>query len=331
MRHIVEAAVDAQAHEEQGRENLPLLVRLAHLFIGVLAIQHLEDGGVPIRGRYHPPGAHLRAILQPDAHRPVILHQDLLHLAAVMELPAQVRVALFQRPRHGHRAANRVAGVLVVQVGQGKNDEKHRKFREPRFAYHPADERIFEALGELQGAGLQQLLDTLALACHQHAQLEALDRTLQRRISLERLGLVKGNAQADALDEFLGHLGILRRKLQHVLLQPVYVTIKHKGAPISPLEAGELIAVDELPLLRDPHLLPVAVHGALRRGADQPVNAAVNGIALALPGRAQPARQVAHLEDLALVAVHLGIDARRQPGKARPDDDDAFIVHTALR
>ncbi len=58
----------------------------------------------------------------------------------------------------------------------------------------------------------------------------------------------------------------------------------------------------------------------------QPVNAAIDGVPLPLPGGTDPSRQVVHLEDRGFIAVHPAIAARRQPGDAAADDDDAPSV-----
>jgi hypothetical protein len=53
-------------------------------------------------------------------------------------------------------------------------------------------------------------------------------------------------------------------------------------------------------------------------GAEEVVDAAVEDVALALPSGAEAAGQVVHLEDLAVVAVHLGVAAVASPAMPAP-------------
>ena len=68
------------------------------------------------------------------------------------------------------------------------------------------------------------------------------------------------------------------------------------------------------------HLAPQLVHAGLGRRADQPLDAVVDRVALALPGGHQPAGEVVHLVDARPVAVHLRVAAGAQAGDAAADD-----------
>ena len=110
-------------------------------------------------------------------------------------------------------------------------------------------------------------------------------------------------------------------------LQPVDVAVDDEGLASFALDAQEFLVIDHAPALHRAQLLPDAVEVDARRGTDQPVQAAVDGVSLAFPGGAQPAGAVVHLEDLRAIAVHLPVAPGGQAGDAGPDDNDGFLFH----
>jgi hypothetical protein len=67
-------------------------------------------------------------------------------------------------------------------------------------------------------------------------------------------------------------------------------------------------------------LFPHLVHVACGAGTHEPVDAAIKGVAFALPSGAQSAGLVVHLEDLGIEAVHLQLAAHGQSGYTAPND-----------
>ncbi len=80
------------------------------------------------------------------------------------------------------------------------------------------------------------------------------------------------------------------------------------------------VQVDDPRVAQQAHLAPQLVHAGLGRRADQPLDAVVDRVALALPGGHQPAGEVVHLVDARPVAVHLRVAAGAQTGDAAADD-----------
>ena len=88
----------------------------------------------------------------------------------------------------------------------------------------------------------------------------------------------------------------------------------------------EVLVVDHLTSLDSAQFLPYAVEIVTRLRTHQPFQAAVNGVVLAFPGRANPAGLVMHLEDRRAVAVHLAVAPGRQAGDSGPDDNHNFSI-----
>jgi len=118
-----------------------------------------------------------------------------------------------------------------------------------------------------------------------------------------------------------------RRQLAQVALQAVRVGVHHERSPISPLDAHELVVVDDFTPGQGTELLPDPVDGRTGARAHQPLDAAVEDVAVAPPGGADPARERMHLEDPGAVPVHLCVAARGQPGHPAANDGDRCLFH----
>jgi len=90
---VGKAAVDAQPHIHQAREDGHGVIVTTDGVVHVTAFEHFENGCVAIRRRNDDIGAMLAAIFQFYPDSPVILYQDFFYRRTIMDGPAQVQVA----------------------------------------------------------------------------------------------------------------------------------------------------------------------------------------------------------------------------------------------
>ena len=163
-------------------------------------------------------------------------------------------------------------------------------------------------IGEFRGGGGEPFFYLPAFRQEKHAHGQTLAQARQKGGILG--GWINGQAGADIRDESPGRCLILGSELEHVSLETTQVGIEDEGAPVGALVPHELLRVDENASLGDTHLFPVSMHAASRRGADQPVDAAVDREPFPLPRRTQTPGQRVHFEDPGFVAVHLPVNPR---------------------
>jgi hypothetical protein len=91
---------------------------------------------------------------------------------------------------------------------------------------------------------------------------------------------------------------------RYVPFQPVGIGVGDEGLAVGADHAHQLIVVDHAPAPDRAQLLPHAMVGPSGAGAEQIVDAAVEGVTAARPCGAEAAGQIVHLEDLRTAAVH---------------------------
>jgi hypothetical protein len=96
---------------------------------------------------------------------------------------------------------------------------------------------------------------------------------------------LKRGGAPDRPGELFNRRGVLGRELEQVLTQAVGVVVERDGPAVGGLVREERLEVDDLRALQRAHLAPVFVERALA-GADEPVQAAVEGVIAAFPRRA---------------------------------------------
>jgi hypothetical protein len=134
---------------------------------------------------------------------------------------------------------------------------------------------------------------------------------------------------AHTFRQFVRQPGVGGRKAGDLGFEAVGIAVDGQRAPIRPAHLEQLVVVDHRAILHGAEFLPHAVEGLAGAGAKEVVDAAVEDVALAIPRRTQPAGEVVQLKDVALVAVHLGVTARRQSSNAGANDRDRFRhIHT---
>ena len=87
--------------------------------------------------------------------------------------------------------------------------------------------------------------------------------------------------------ELLDDRGVFGSDLEQVLFETVEVCVDVDGGPGGELHAHELVVVDQFQPLDETDLLPQLVEAGARPRAGEPVDAAIEGVAFALPGGAE--------------------------------------------
>src|SRR5207249_1576511 len=121
--------------------------------------------------------------------------------------------------------------------------------------------------------------------------------------------------------------GVRRRQLAQVTLTSIGVGVDDQRPAVAPFDAHEFVVVDDLAPGEGTELLPDSVERRARPCAHQPLEAAVEDVAVASPGGADSAGQPVDLEDLGSVPVHLGVAAGGEAGHTGPNDGDRSVSH----
>jgi len=237
------------------------------------------------------------------------LRHDLRDLRLVPQFAAELEVAALEVARHRQRAAQRVAGVAGVQPGQ-RDDQRHGAHR----LRHEGDEgvaqqRRLEARRQVGHAELAPAPCGQQPREHAGRRLErvAQPHELARRHVCRHVG---AREAAHVAEHPLDQLGVCGGELAEVRLQPVHVAPKDHLLPAAVLVLEPDVEVDGPQVAEQPDLTPELVHARGRGRADEPVDAVVDRVPLAVPRGHEAARQVVHLVDARAVAVHLRVDAR---------------------
>ena len=320
-----EIAVDPQrnlAHLVRGQ--MPV-VHAADFAVGELAAEHIEDSPAPVGGRDDPVGAVDFIIVKAHAHGAPIFGQNLFHLRFIIDLPAQLEIAFFHGARKLQRGAHRKAGVADVHVGQQHHAHHHGRFipgehLRRRFL----QEGIVKRRGKVTRGEPRPLCQRGHVGQHFKAQLQPLPQPHQRLGNGVHGGHIKTRELAHPVAQSADAPGVFGAEVGHVRLQAVGIGIDNQSF-LAVGDALVFLVVDKCAPLHGAQLAPHGVEGLPLAGAEEVVDAAVEDVAFTLPGGAQPARQVVHFKNPALVAVHLGVAARRKTGDAGANDDDRFI------
>ena len=134
-------------------------------------------------------------------------------------------------------------------------------------------------------------------------------------------------APTDDLAQRVADGRVRRRQLAQVALQAIGVGVDDERPAVASLDAQKLVVVDDLAAGEGAELLPDAVERRAGACTHQPLEAAVEDVAVAPPGGADSTGQPVHLEDLGPVPVHLGVAAGGQASHAGPDDGDRSVSH----
>src|SRR5665647_3226429 len=105
-------------------KNRPFLIWFARLCINIFFIEHREHCRVSVSCGNDPSGHVLVAVIKPDACCPAVRGQYPAYPAVIKQFPAELPVPFTEGFRHRLRSANGIAGVLLMQVGKGKEHEK---------------------------------------------------------------------------------------------------------------------------------------------------------------------------------------------------------------
>ncbi len=231
---------------------------------------------------------------------------------------------------NGRRAAEGISGRPHFLPRERHDQAEHReglglaKHRAERFAESGA----LQALRKVRDGDLAPLHERRAERHHARAHHEL----VPQRVELGRLvdGHVEPRELANGVRQLSNRLRVLGSKLEQVPLEALDVAVEDEGGTSFALDAHELVEVDDLESLERPYFLPQLVESGRGAGADEPVNAAVDGVAAPLPRRAHSTWKAVHLEDRGLVSVHLRVAAGAQSRHAAADDGDRLPSVAAL-
>ncbi len=163
-------------------------------------------------------------------------------------------------------------------------------------------------------------------AASTHGSMRGPTRSMSRLVISSRGGRSEGRSERrqppGVLEQPLDQLGVGGRQIAELCLEAVEVPPEGDSLPFDAFVLDPDVQVHDLPAPDQPDLLPQLVHAGLGRRPHEPVDAVVDGVALALPGGHEAARQVVHLVDARLVAVHLRIAAGAETGDPAADDRD---------
>ena len=325
LRLVRELPGDADADEEDGVEERQFLalVDAPELVVEIRAAEHLVDGGVAVGRRDHHLGRLLCAVGQLDPGGAVgaagALGEDPGDAGVVADLASELRVAALQVARHRQRAAEGVAGHARVQPRPGADQRHGGDRRGHQRADGVAQQHGVEAVRELADGELAPAPGGQHPREHARAGAEGVAEAHQlARRQVRRH--VDGGEPPRVVEQTLDEIRVGGRQLAQVRLETVEVTPERDPAAVGALVLHPDVQVDDPRVAQQAHLAPQLVHAGLGSRADQPLDAVVDRVALALPGGHQPAWEVVHLVDARPVAVHLGVAAGAQTGDAAADD-----------
>ncbi len=325
VRLVRQIQVHAERYLNEGPEEREVAVVALHLLRREAALQEIEDRRVAVGRRNHGAGLLPPAVLELHAAGPAAFREDLFHPGAVLDLPPQPEEAFLYRTCQGERAARREPGRLGVHAGERRHQGDGRNVRIAEDAGQGLpDERVPEPRAQLaQGNGAVFLEDGgerehPGAEGHGRDQVAGVEAEIEpghlhdRAAESGRLGAVPGGKPAQVLAETLG------------------VGVEMKRPPAFPDEGPEDLVIDDRPVAERSQLAPDSVENVGRAASHEPVDAPVEEVFAAPPGRAEPAGLVARLVHARREAVHARVAARGQPGDPGSDDGDRFFTHGSL-
>jgi hypothetical protein len=105
-----------------------------------------------------------------------------------------------------------------------------------------------------------------------------------------------------------------------VAIEAIEVGVDDQWCAVGPLDADELLVGVHAERWHDTELAPHLMEGADGAGAPEVVSRAVEGIAMAPPGRAEAARRGVHLQDGCPITIHAGVAPGGQAADTGADD-----------
>ena len=267
------------------------------------------------------------SVFELDTFGGVVFDEDFRDAGVVVDPAAEGEVLFLYLTGEGQRAAYGVAGALLVAPGLGPDEKEGGHVGDKHVSEGRAQEGILALGGELAAGYAHPVLHVFDVG----QALEEEAGLVEKRLGFG--GLVERELE---FREFPGgggvpsdEVGVTRGLGEHFLFDAVDVGEDADVFAGGVLDAHGFFGLDEGEGGHVDEFVPQGVEGVGGIGADEPVDAAVEGVAASLPCGAEAAGEAVEFEDFGIVSVGAE-DAAGGPAGDPGPDNVALLIHIGV-